>query len=72
MKHKVLAHITRQHDRRTRLLVFDHRDDREAGTQVPAGTVGAERGEPAEAALFREIHEESGLNNACLIRKVAE
>ncbi|HLE30393.1 MAG TPA: NUDIX domain-containing protein, partial [Anaerolineales bacterium] len=59
MKHKVLAYITRRRNGRTQLLVFTHRDFPEAGVQVPAGTV--EPDEPVEAALFREVHEESGL-----------
>jgi 8-oxo-dGTP pyrophosphatase MutT (NUDIX family) len=72
MKHKVLAYITRTHDARLQLLVFDHRDYPDAGTQVPAGTV--EDGEPVEAALWREVWEETGLKTAQLklIRKLAE
>jgi ADP-ribose pyrophosphatase YjhB (NUDIX family) len=72
MKHKVLAYITRRNADRTQVLVFDHRDAPEAGTQVPAGTV--EPGEPVEQALFREVEEESGLRPAQLrlVRKVAE
>lgn len=56
---KVLAYITRQQAGQTRLLVFDHHLQPEAGTQVPAGTV--EPGEPLESALWREIEEEAGL-----------
>lgn len=59
MKHKVLALITREHAGQTQVLVFDHRDFPEAGTQIPAGTVDA--GEALEEALWREIHEEAGL-----------
>ena len=70
MKHKILAYITRQRDGATQLLVFTHRDYPEAGVQVPAGTV--EPGESIEAALFREVHEESGLRNPVLVRKLAE
>jgi ADP-ribose pyrophosphatase YjhB (NUDIX family) len=56
---KVLAYITRQKEDRWQLLVFDHRDIPDAGTQVPAGTV--EPNEPIETALWREVEEESGL-----------
>lgn len=59
MKHKVLALITRERAGQTHVLVFDHRDFPEAGTQIPAGTV--EEGEALENALWREIREEAGL-----------
>jgi hypothetical protein len=45
---KVLAYITRTRNGQTQLLVFDHGDDPQAGTQVPAGTV--EESETVEAA----------------------
>ncbi len=72
MKNKVLAYITRHQDGLEQLLVFKHHDFPEAGVQVPAGTV--ESGEPVESALFREVHEESGLaaSDVRLIRKLAE
>ncbi len=57
MKHKVVAYITRGRE----LLVFEHEGMPEAGVQVPAGTV--EPDEPLEAALWREIAEESGLTH---------
>ena len=52
---KVVAYITRQDE----LLVFTHRDFPKAGVQVPAGTV--EEGETLDAAVLREVHEETGL-----------
>jgi len=70
MKHKVLAYITRQRNRQPQLLVFTHRDFPEAGIQVPAGTVDS--GEAIEAALLREIREESGLADVQLVRKLAK
>ena len=41
------------------LLVFEHRDFPEAGTQVPAGTVEDDEA-PAEAVV-REVQEETGV-----------
>jgi ADP-ribose pyrophosphatase YjhB (NUDIX family) len=54
-RRKVYAYITEGE----RLLVFQHVDIPEAGLQVPGGTV--EAGESFQAALLREIEEESGL-----------
>jgi 8-oxo-dGTP pyrophosphatase MutT (NUDIX family) len=72
MKHKVLAYVTRWPEGRMQVLVFDHRDYPEAGTQVPAGTV--EPGEPPEQAVLREVEEESGLRpgQLRLMGKLAE
>ncbi len=52
---KVLAYLVRGTD----VLVFEHVGMPEAGIQVPAGTV--EYGESAEAALLREVAEETGV-----------
>jgi 8-oxo-dGTP pyrophosphatase MutT (NUDIX family) len=41
------------------LLVFDHRDHPEAGTQVPAG--GVEQDEELVQAAIREVQEETGV-----------
>ena len=41
------------------LLVFDHRDYPEAGTQVPAG--GVDEGEALTEAAIREVREETGV-----------
>ncbi|MFG2923052.1 NUDIX domain-containing protein [Streptomyces sp. NPDC048305] len=41
------------------LLVFDHRDHPEAGTQVPAG--GVDPGELLTHAVQREVREETGV-----------
>ena len=55
MYRRLVAYVVR--DRR--LLVFDHRDFPEAGTQVPAGTVDDEE-EPA-MTVVREVFEETGV-----------
>ncbi|MBC7811407.1 MAG: NUDIX domain-containing protein [Burkholderiales bacterium] len=60
-KHKVLAYIMKG----DKLLVFRHADYPQAGIQVPAGTV--EDGESPEAAVMREAHEETGLENLRLV-----
>jgi 8-oxo-dGTP pyrophosphatase MutT (NUDIX family) len=53
-----------------RLLVFDHVDVPTAGTQVPAG--GIHEGERPEIAVVRELFEESGIDDARLVRKLGE
>ncbi len=72
MRHKVLAYVIRTASSHRELLVFEHRHQPEAGVQVPAGTV--ESGEAIEAALLREVEEESGLTPAqlCLVRKLGD
>jgi 8-oxo-dGTP pyrophosphatase MutT (NUDIX family) len=50
------------------LLLFKHPDCEEAPIQIPGG--GVESGESVEAALHREIHEESGLTNLTIVRKL--
>jgi 8-oxo-dGTP pyrophosphatase MutT (NUDIX family) len=49
------------------LLLFKHPDPKEA-IQIPGG--GIELGESVEAALHREIHEETGLTNLPIVRKL--
>lgn len=58
---KVVCYVTRSRGASLDLLVFDHRDDPEAGTQVPAGTV--DPGEAPDAAADRELFEETGLRD---------
>lgn len=63
---RAVAYVT---DPSGRLLVFDHVGV-DAGTQVPAG--GIHEGESAELAVRREIVEESGIEEAILVRKLGE
>ena len=65
---KVIAYVTRGKGGKRQLLVFTHHDYPEAGLQVPAGTVDA--GESVEAALFREIEEESGISTGLRLVKL--
>jgi 8-oxo-dGTP pyrophosphatase MutT (NUDIX family) len=59
---KVFAYITRERNGILELLIHEHRDHPDAGLQIPAGTV--DPGEDLEAALWREVEEESGLTQA--------
>lgn len=65
---KVGAYIIRQAKQGPQLLVFAHEAFPEVPVQIPGGTI--EKDESPEAALHREIEEESGLNNLSLIRKL--
>ncbi|MYR94501.1 MULTISPECIES: NUDIX hydrolase [unclassified Streptomyces] len=65
---RVAAYVIRHHPFPA-LLVFDHVDAPEAGTQVPAGGVGA--GEDLERAVLREAAEETGLTGGTVVRRLA-
>ncbi|GEM_PF-1518821 len=65
---KGLAYITRERNGQRQLLVFDHVHNPQAGTQVPHGTM--HHGEDPLAATLREVHEETGLSNSVLHRKI--
>lgn len=54
---RTAAYVTREAPGGRELLVFDHQDHPEAGTQVPAG--GVEPGERLTDAVLREIAEET-------------
>lgn len=58
--------MTRAHAGRLQVLVFDHANAPEAGTQVPAGSI--DPGESPEEAVLREAREEAGLTDLALVR----
>ena len=64
---RVAAYVLRRTPDGPELLVFDHVDFPEAGTQVPAG--GMEPGETPAQAAVREVAEETGLTG---VEAVAE
>jgi 8-oxo-dGTP diphosphatase len=68
VKEKVLAYIVRDQGGRRELLVFDHVDFPDAGTQVPAGSI--DPGETPEEGVLREVFEESGLTGLAIISYV--
>jgi 8-oxo-dGTP pyrophosphatase MutT (NUDIX family) len=65
---RVLAYVTRERNGRLELLVFEQRDDADAGTQVPAGRL--DPGETLEQGLLRELHEEAGIEGARIVREL--
>jgi 8-oxo-dGTP pyrophosphatase MutT (NUDIX family) len=67
MLNKVTAFITRQTPAGRQILLLQHPY---AGFQFPAGTV--EEGESFEAAVLREVHEETGLQQARIIAQLGE
>ena len=55
LRKRIVVYVEREDG----LLVFDHRDHPEAGTQVPAG--GVDAGERPIDAAIREVCEETGV-----------
>jgi 8-oxo-dGTP pyrophosphatase MutT (NUDIX family) len=56
LRKRVVAYVTRGRE----LLVFDHRDQPDVPTQVPAGRV--DPGESLEEGAVREVEEETGIS----------
>ena len=69
MRKRVIAYVTRERGGRKELLVFDHRDHPNAGTQVPAGRL--DEGENLDEGLRRELQEEAGLERVRIVRELA-
>lgn len=67
-RQRVAVYVLRRVDRSVHVLVFDHIDHPDAGTQIPAG--GIEEGEDIETAAIREVQEESGLIGIEVLRVV--
>ncbi|MFI7111375.1 NUDIX domain-containing protein [Nonomuraea sp. NPDC050227] len=65
---RVAAYVIRQRTT-PELLVFDHVDAPEAGTQVPAGGVLPD--ESLEQAVLREVAEETGLTELTVVGPIA-
>jgi ADP-ribose pyrophosphatase YjhB (NUDIX family) len=66
---RVGAYIIRQHHQGFyQLLLFRHPDCPEAPIQIPGG--GVEPGKLLEAALYREVFEESGLRDLQILREL--
>ncbi|MEM8874786.1 MAG: GNAT family N-acetyltransferase [Planctomycetota bacterium] len=66
---KVLAYLTRERGDDLELLAFVNRDaDGPTGWEVPGG--GVDEGESPEDAVVREVHEEAGLDDARVVRKL--
>lgn len=65
-RNRVFTYITNQ----DHLLVFDHVDFPEAGTQIPGGTI--ESDEMPEAAALREAREETGLESLAVQSLIAQ
>jgi lincosamide nucleotidyltransferase len=67
---RIACYVTRDQAGRRQLLVFDHADFPDAGTQVPAG--GVEPGETFPEAALREVREETGLERVEFVRLLGE
>lgn len=69
-RERVAVYVIRKISGSPELLVFDHRDAPEAGTQVPAG--GVTHGESLAEAALREVREEAGLAELSDLRVLGE
>lgn len=66
LRKRVVGYVTRGRE----LLVFDHKGMPEVPTQVPAGRVDAH--EDLEAALAREVEEETGISVSRVVAELAD
>lgn len=66
---KAYAYVTRRAGGADQLLVFRERADPDAGVQVPKG--GIDRDETPEAAVRRELREESGITHSSPVYHLA-
>jgi 8-oxo-dGTP pyrophosphatase MutT (NUDIX family) len=69
-RRRVSVALTRDAPAGPELLVFDHRDYPEAGTQLPGG--GIDDGESIEQAAVREVAEETGVTDVVVGRRLGE
>jgi lincosamide nucleotidyltransferase len=67
---RVACYVTRGPAGHLELLVFDHVDFPDAGTQIPAG--GVELGETYPEAALREVREETGLEQVQFVRLLGD
>ncbi len=67
MIEKVAAFVLRPTRRGVEILTLEHP---RGGLQIPGGTVDA--GEAPETAVLRELHEETGLTEVRIVRKLGE
>ncbi|GIG63232.1 hypothetical protein Lfu02_76040 [Longispora fulva] len=65
---RVAAYVIRHRHCQPELLIFDHVDMPEAGTQVPAG--GVSHGETLQDAVLRKILEETGIADVRIVTAV--
>jgi len=65
---RVAGYVIRTTGSGAQLLVFDHIDFPDAGTQVPAG--GVQPGEGLHDAVLREVAEETGLTDITVVREI--
>ena len=65
---RVACYVVRDLGDGLELLVFDHVDFPDAGTQVPAG--GMDPGESVFEAAAREVSEECGLSTVAVVREL--
>ena len=70
VRKRVVAYVTREHDGRVELLVFDHQGMPDVPTQVPAGRSDAH--ESLEEGALREVEEETGLTGIRIAGELAD